>query len=77
MHRTLSRHGAGRTRLLISHRLRSLRGADRIAVLGHGRICELGTHDELIARGGAYARLFSLQAAGYRDRHTHPEATCS
>ncbi len=77
VHRTLARHGAGRTRLLISHRLGSLRGADRIAVLGQGRICELGTHDELIARGGAYARLFSLQAAGYHDRHVHPEAACS
>jgi ATP-binding cassette subfamily B protein len=77
VHRTIARHGAGRTRLLISHRLSSLRGADRIAVLDQGRICELGSHAELIARGGAYARLFSLQAAGYRDADARAEAACS
>jgi len=52
---------------LISHRLGSLRGADRIAVIAAGRIAELGTHAELVARDGAYARLFSLQASGYRE----------
>jgi len=40
--------------------------ADRIVVLKAGRIEELGTHDELVARGGTYARLFELQARGYR-----------
>ncbi len=40
--------------------------ADRIAVLENGRITELGTHGELLARGGTYAHLFNLQAEGYR-----------
>jgi ATP-binding cassette subfamily B protein len=40
--------------------------ADRIAVLSAGRIIELGSHDELIQLDGAYARLFNLQAEGYR-----------
>ena len=78
VHRTLEQFGAGRTRILISHRLGSLRGADRIAVLQHGRISEIGPHDELIARAGTYARLFSLQASGYRDRLDRADqAPCS
>jgi ATP-binding cassette subfamily B protein len=40
--------------------------ADRILVLADGRILEAGTHEELVARGGPYAELFELQAAGYR-----------
>ncbi|GAB2508513.1 ABC transporter ATP-binding protein [Lysobacter humi (ex Lee et al. 2017)] len=58
--------GAGRTSVLISHRFSSVRMADRILVLGGGRVEASGTHDELMAQRGRYAELFELQAAGYR-----------
>ncbi|WP_433087839.1 ABC transporter ATP-binding protein [Dactylosporangium sp. CA-052675] len=67
LHRDLHRHRAGRTNLLISHRLSAVRTADLIVVLAEGRIVEQGTHAALMAAGGAYARLFELQAAGYSD----------
>jgi ATP-binding cassette subfamily B protein len=54
-----------RSAILISHRFSTVRLADRIAVLRDGRIEELGSHDELIARNGRYAHLFRLQASGY------------
>ncbi len=56
----------GRTAVLISHRFSSVRMADRIVVLGEGVIEDIGTHAELLARGGRYKELFELQAAGYR-----------
>ena len=56
---------AGRMAILISHRLATVRMADCIYVLEHGTIIECGTHDELMARGGMYADLFSLQAQHY------------
>ncbi|MFP6664179.1 MAG: ABC transporter ATP-binding protein [Deltaproteobacteria bacterium] len=56
---------AGRTTILITHRFSSVRMADRIAVIEGGRLTELGTHEELLAHGGTYARMFRLQAAGY------------
>ena len=56
----------GRTAVLISHRFSTVRTADRIVVLVDGRVTEEGTHEALVARGGGYAELFELQAAGYR-----------
>jgi ATP-binding cassette subfamily B multidrug efflux pump len=51
----------GRTTIFISHRVSTVRNADRIAVLHHGRIVESGTHDELIARNGYYTELYNKQ----------------
>jgi subfamily B ATP-binding cassette protein MsbA len=56
---------AGRTAIVIAHRLSTVRDADRIVVLGRGRITEEGTHDALIARRGAYFELYSLQSGGH------------
>jgi ATP-binding cassette subfamily B protein len=56
----------GRTAILISHRLSTVRMVDRIFVLANGRIEETGTHEELIRRRGRYAQLFELQAKNYR-----------
>jgi ATP-binding cassette subfamily B protein len=56
----------GRTTILISHRFPTVRMADRIVVLEGGAIIEQGTHAELLAAGARYARLFALQAEGYR-----------
>lgn len=56
----------GRATVLISHRLSTVRMADVILMMENGRIVEQGSHDELIAQGGVYARLFELQAQNYR-----------
>ena len=55
-----------RSAVLISHRLSSVRFADRICVLANGRITESGTHEDLLAAGGDYAELFEMQARSYR-----------
>ncbi len=57
----LDRAMAGRTTILIAHRVSTIRNADQIAVLLEGRVTELGTHDELLARGGYYAGLYEKQ----------------
>ena len=56
----------GKMAILISHRFSTVRMADRIAVIQEGRITELGTHEELLRREGTYAKLFSMQAEGYK-----------
>ena len=57
---------AGRMAIVISHRFSTVRAADRIYVIEHGRVLESGSHDELVAARGRYAELFEVQAAGYR-----------
>lgn len=57
---------AGRTALFVSHRLGLARHCDRVVVLSAGRVLEEGTHDELLRRGGWYARMWETQAAWYR-----------
>jgi ABC-type multidrug transport system fused ATPase/permease subunit len=53
------------TTILISHRFSTVRHADRICVLEHGRVVELGTHEELMAAGGRYRTMFDLQASRF------------
>ncbi|MDP9863717.1 MULTISPECIES: ABC transporter ATP-binding protein [Streptosporangium] len=72
VHLGLRRHRAGRTSVLISHRLGALREADLIVVLSEGKIAERGSHRELVALGGEYARLFALQASGYEPTSAVP-----
>jgi ATP-binding cassette subfamily B protein len=64
----------GRTSLVIAHRLSTIQDVDRIVVLHHGRVREAGTHADLLARGGIYARLYQLQYLGDRTLRTPPGA---
>jgi ATP-binding cassette subfamily B protein len=66
LHARFRELAAGRTTLLISHRLATVRLADRIVVLEEGRRVEEGDHPGLLARGGRYAELYDLQAERYR-----------
>ena len=54
----------GRTSIVIAHRLSTVRQADSIVVLDHGRVVDQGTHAELLARGGVYAELYRTQFEG-------------
>ncbi len=56
----------GRITILVSHRFSTVRMADLIVVLDGARVVEVGTHEELMARGGAYAELYGIQAESYR-----------
>jgi ATP-binding cassette subfamily B protein len=64
-HERVVAHVKDATTILISHRLSTVRPADRIVLLRGGRVVEDGTHDELLALGGEYARFFTIQAAAF------------
>jgi ATP-binding cassette subfamily B protein len=66
VYRRLRHLAAGRTVVLITHRMASVREADRIYVLDHGAVVEEGDHGSLMAEGGIYAQLFGLQASAYQ-----------
>ena len=63
--RELRKFTKGRTTLVIAHRLSSILHADLIHVIEGGKVAESGTHDQLLAQGGAYSRLFKLQFAKF------------
>jgi len=56
----------GRTSFIIAHRLSTIKDADLILVMEHGDIVEKDTHDELLARGGAYAKLYNSQLSDFK-----------
>jgi ATP-binding cassette subfamily B protein len=60
------RDSTGRITILVSHRFSTVRMADLILVLDGARLVEAGTHEELMAKGGPYAELYTIQAAAYR-----------
>ena len=63
---SLERLAADRTTIIIAHRLSTIKNADEIATVERGKVVERGTHDELLARGGTYARYYRMQFEGVR-----------
>ena len=66
LNQAILRYAADKTVIFISHRLSTTRMADRIYMFDSGALCEVGSHDELMARGGKYAEMFRLQAKKYQ-----------
>jgi ATP-binding cassette subfamily B protein len=77
LQRALEEVVRGRTSLVIAHRLSTIRAANRIVCFHKGRVVEVGTHDELLAKGGVYARLYRMQYAheqvAVAERRAHQE----
>jgi ATP-binding cassette subfamily B protein len=66
IYRRFAEISRGKTAIIVTHRLGSVKLADRIAVMKGGSICETGRHEELLAAGGEYARLYASQEQWYR-----------
>ena len=64
----------GRTAIIVAHRLSTAMRADRIAVVDDGQILELGSHDELVAKGGRYAEMYAAWTEHLDGHHDEPES---
>ena len=73
MYRKYNAMSNGRSSVYISHRLASTRFCDRIILIENAVICEEGTHDELMKRGGKYAELFGVQSKYYKEEKSDEE----
>ena len=71
MYDALAEGTKGKTVLYISHRLSSASNADRILVFREGKLIETGNHQQLMAYGGEYCEMFTLQASGYREEESN------